>query len=178
MCDTEVYTLRVDSLGATSNTSFVGYINIPLRNVVKAELLCASVHGNASSLSTSAIYFHVEELKSKFTDRTSLRYDVSVSGQQSNVGSTPTTTISNVGQLTTALVAVPVSAGVADHRTIFTCGNYFPVEITYMEPIRKISQFTVNVYGVDGAQPTITGGPTILTLRLTCAKPNVCLYPN
>ena len=55
MCDTEVYTIRVDSLGASSNTSFVGYLNIPLRNVVKAELLSASVNANASSLSTSAI---------------------------------------------------------------------------------------------------------------------------
>lgn len=177
MCDTEVYTVRVDSLGATSNTSFIGYLNIPLKNVVKVEVLCASVHGNASSLSTSAIYVHVEELKSKFADRAALRYDVSVSGTTSNTGQTPSSTISNVGQLNTALVAVPISAGISDHRTIFTCGNYFPVEYTYMEPIRKIDKFTVNLYSADGAQPTITSGPTFLTLRLTCAKPNVCLYP-
>lgn len=178
MCDTEVYTIRVDSLGAVSNTSFVGYLNIPLRNVVKTELLCASVNANAASLSTSSIYFHVDELKSKFTDRTALRYDVSVSGNQSNVGTTPSTTISNVGQLNTALVAVPLAGGLPDTLTAFTSGNYFPVEITYIEPIRQVAKFTVNVYAADGSQPTITAGPTFLTLRLTCAKPNVCLYPN
>lgn len=178
MCDTEVYTIRVDSLGALSNTSFIGYLNIPLKNVVRAELQSVSLHGNASSLSTGAVYVHIEELKSKFTDRTSLRYDQSVAGTTSNTGVTPSSTISNVGQLNTALVAVPITTGASETRTIFTSGNFFPVEVSYIEPIRKVDKFTVNLYTDNGAQPTITAGPTFLTLRLTCAKPNVCLYPN
>ena len=178
MCDTEVYTVRVDSVYATSNTSFVGYINIPLRNVVKAELLCASLHANAAAPSTTSMYYvHVEELKSKFLDRAELKYNVSVSGQTGNVGSS-TATLSNVSFLASSLVGIPVSGGVPDTRTIFTSGNYFPVEVTYIEPIRKIERLTVNIFSAAGAQPTITDGPTFLTFRFTCAKPNTCLYPN
>lgn len=180
MCEnTEVWTVRADSVGSTSNTSFVSYFNIPLRNVIKAELLAASFHANANSpVSTSAYYVHVEELKTKFLDRAELKYTLSVSGTQSNVGSTPTITVSNASQLATSLVCVPVSDGVADHRTVFTIGNYFPVEVSFIEPIRQITKLTVNIYSSVGAQPTITGGPTFLTFRFTCAKPNTCLYPN
>ena len=42
----ETYTLKVDSIFAPANNSFIGYINIPLRNVVKAEVLSASISAN------------------------------------------------------------------------------------------------------------------------------------
>jgi hypothetical protein len=177
MCDTEVYTVRVDSVYSTSNVSFVGYINIPLRNVVKAELLSCSLHGNATSpVTTNAYYVHIEELTSKFNDRTNLAYDSRVSGQISTEGTAPTAQVSNAQQLATSLVCIPVSDGAPDHRTAFTVGNYFPVETSFIEPIRQIEKLTVNIFSASGAQPDITGGPTFLTLRFTCSKPNVCQY--
>jgi hypothetical protein len=178
MCDTEVYTIRVDSAYATSNVSFVGYLNIPLRNVVKAELLCASFHGNATSpATTNAYYVYVDELKSKFLDRTDLKYVFSVSGQTGNVGSS-SSTVSNVGYLASCLVCLPVSDGTTEHRTTFTSGNYFPVEVSYYEPIRKLDKLTVSIFNAAGNPPAITGGPTFMTFRFTCAKNNPCLYPN
>lgn len=179
MCDTEVYTIRVDSVYATSNTSFIGYLNIPLRNVVKAELLSVSLHANATSPSTTSMYYiHVDELKCKFLDRTDLSYYLSVGGNAGSEGITPSGTVSNVGYLATSLVGIPVTNGIPDYRTIFTTGNYFPVEVTYFEPIRKIERLTINVFTANGAQPNITDGATFLTFRFTCAKPNTCLYPN
>jgi hypothetical protein len=176
MCDTEVYTVRVDSVYAASNTSFVGYLNIPLRNVIKAELLMASIHGNASSIPTSMLYVHVEELTSKFTDRTNLQYELRVSGQQSTEGTAPSSTISNVNYLASSFVGIPVIDGNPDHRTIFTVNGYFPTEVQYIEPIRQIEKLTVNIFASSGGQPTITDGPTFLTFRFTCSKPNVCRY--
>jgi len=179
MCDTEVYTLRVDSVYSTSNTSFVGYLNIPLRNVVKVELLSASIHANATTpTATSMYYVHIDELKSKFLDRTDLRYSLSVAGTTGTEGITPTATVSNVGYLSTSLAAIPVTDGSAIHRTIFTSAGFFPVEVKYLEPIRQIEKLTVNIFSATGAQPVITAGATFLTLRFTCAKPNTCLYPN
>jgi hypothetical protein len=177
MCDTEVYTVRVDSTYASSNTSFVGYINIPLRNVVKVELLSCSLHGNATApVTTNAFYVQIEELISKFNDRTNLAYDSRVAGQISSEGVGSSAQVSNSYQLATSLVCIPVSDGTSEHRTNFTVGNYFPVETSFIEPIRQIEKLTVNIFLASGAQPNITGGPTFLTLRFTCSKPNVCQY--
>ena len=179
MCDTEVYTIRVDSIGASSNASFIGYMNIPLRNVIKAEILSASFHANANTpVTTSGYYINIEELKSKFNDKTYLSYSSQVSGIISNEGAAPSITVSNVNQLATSVLFIPLEDNpTTNHRTIFTTNGYFPVEVPFIEPIRQIEKFTVNLYSASGAQPNITGGPTYLTLRITCSKPNVCLYP-
>jgi hypothetical protein len=170
--DREVYTIRVDSVGATSNASFVGYMNITLRNVIKAELLSASFHANAiAPVSTSAYYLTVEELKTKFNDRTVLQHSLNGSTE----GTAPSFAISNVGQLTTSLVCFPLEDSAPTHRTIFTTNNYFPVEVNFIEPIRQIEKFTVNFYSSVGAINDFVS-PTYLTLRVTCAKPNVCQY--
>lgn len=176
MCDTEVYTVRVDSVYAASNTSFVSYLNIPIRNVIKVELLSCSFHGNATSIPTSAMYVHVAELTSKFLDRGNLSYDSQVAGQISTEGTAPYLAISNTNMLATSLVCIPLSDGIPDHRTIFTTGNYFPVEVVYIDPIRQIEKLTVNLYASSGGQPDIQLGPTFLTFRFTCSKPNVCQY--
>ena len=178
MCDTEVYTVRVDSVYSASNTSFVSYLNIPLRNVIKVELLSCSFHGNATSIPTSAMYVHVEELTSKFLDRGNLNYDSQVAGQISTEGTAPYLPISNTNMLATSLLCIPLSDGVPDHRTIFTNGNYFPVEVVYVDPIRQIEKLTVNLYASSGGQPVIELGPTFLTFRFTCSKPNRCIYPD
>jgi hypothetical protein len=176
MCDTEVYTVRVDSVYASSNTSFVGYINIPLRNVIKVELLSASFHANATSpVTTNAYYLHIDELISKFNDRANPVYDIRVSGQISSEGQA-SAQVSNAYQLGSSLLCIPVSDGTSEHRTTFTVGNYFPVETSFIEPIRQIEKLTVNIFTAVGGQPAITGGPTFLTLRFTCSKPNVCQY--
>jgi len=175
MCDTEVYTIRVDSVYASSNSSFIGYMNIPLRNVIKAELLSASFHANANTpVTSSAYYINIEELKSKFNDKTNLQYVLNGSPE----GAAPSTAISNVGQLASSIVCIPLEDSSTAHRTIFTTSSYFPVEIPYIEPIRQIPYFTVNIYTATGTQPNFTLGPTYLTLRITCSKPNRCLYPD
>jgi hypothetical protein len=156
--------------------SFVSYMNIPLRNVIKAELLSASLYANAATgTGTSAFYIHIEELKSKFNDKTYLQYSSQVSNVISNQGQTPSITVSNVGQLNTSMVCIPIDI-TANYRTIFTTNGFFPVEVPFIEPIRQIPYFTVNIYTSTGAQVNVLG-PTYLTLRLTCSKPNRCLYP-
>ncbi len=176
MCDTEVYTVRVDSIHADSNVSFVGYINIPLRNVTKVELLSFSLHANATSpVTTNAYYVHIEELVSKFNDRTNPSFNSRVAGKISTEGQA-SGVVSNTQQLTTSLVCIPVTDGVPEHRTTFTVGNYFPVETSFIEPIRQIEKLTVNIFGAGGGQTDTTGGPTFLTLRFTCFKPNMCHY--
>jgi len=173
MCDTEVYTIRVDTVNTTvSNVDFVSYINIPLRNVVKAELITASIAANTND--TAAIYVYVDELVSKFNDRADLQFNMSTAGTISTQGSL-TAPISNVQYLKTAMASIPTEQVTA--RTIYTSsGSGFPTDVKFVEPIRQIKTLTVKLFKANGDLLSDPDGHTFLTLRFTCAKPNVCQY--
>ena len=176
MCDpaNEVYTLRVDSVFAPSNNTFVGFINIPLKNVVKAELLSASIHANA--LTTSYMYVYVEELVSKFNDRTNLLYYLQGAGTQTTEGTAQTGgAVSNVTQIATSIVAIPSEE--INVRTLFSVANNYPAEVNFIEPIRSLDKLSIQILTADGS-PVATPDqqPTFLVFRFTCSKPNICQY--
>ena len=176
----ETYTLKVDSVFAPANNSFIGYINIPLRNVVKAEVLSASISANTSSSSSNVAYLYAMELDSKFNDRmdvqttiTSFNSNTSARPQTSNIGPNLTGTFSNLNQMRTSLACIPLEQIVP--RSVFTVSGYFSTDVEYIEPIRQIQQLTISLYNETGGLLTVSG-PTFLTLRLTCSKLNRCLY--
>lgn len=179
-CQTrEVYTIKVDSSNVStvnSNAaSFVAYLPISLTNVVKMELLSACI--TPSTNVSPVVYFHAEELISKFIDRGQVTYTLSSAGASSTVGST-SATISNTNKLAEALVAVPVDTSrVASTPVIYTTGGYFPTSVNYINPIRKLDRLTINAYTSTGAYVTTTTNvPTFLTFRFECARDNKCLY--
>lgn len=167
----ETYTVKVDSRGAPTNNSFVGYIDIPLRNVVKVELLSANILSNL--FFTPSLYVYIDELVSKFNDKASVQTAISVSGNTSNIGPNPSTTTSNVSQLRTSLVCIPSEQ--VNPRTIFTVGAYWNAVTEFIEPIRQVQYLTVSIFKENGDLASLNG-PTFLTLRFTCAKRNTCLY--
>lgn len=178
-CDREVYTIKVDSSNVStvnSNAaSFVVYLPVPLTNVVKAELLSACITPTTNV--SPVVYFHVEELISKFIDRAQVTYTLSSAGATSTIGST-SATISNQNKLAEALVAVPVdTTRSANAPVIYTSSGYFPTEVDYINPIRRLDRLTINVYTSTGAYVEAASNvPTFLTLRFECAKDNKCLY--
>ncbi len=167
----ETYTIKVSSRGAPLNNSFVGYIDIPLRNVVKAEILSASVTSN--SLTSPAIYIYIDELVSKFNDKVNIQTAISSAGNTSNIGPIPSVTTSNLSQLHTSLVCIPAEQ--VNTRTIFTKGAYWSTEVEFIEPIRQIQYLTISIFRDNGDLLPLSG-TTFLNLRFTCAKRNTCLY--
>lgn len=175
MCDTEVYTVRVDSTGTTtSNTNFVSYINIPLRNVVKAELLMAVLPFNVNA--STVLYLYVEELVSKFNDRATLDYTLSSAGKISTQGGVASP-ISNIQYLKNSFATIPGDREYS--RTHYTSsGTGYPTDLSFIEPIRQLDKLSITFYDYNGLpipDPTDLG-PTFLTFRFTCSKPNVCQY--
>jgi hypothetical protein len=170
----ETYTLKIDTKYGPSNSSFIAYLNTPLRNVVKVEVLSASIASNVAT--TPAIYLYVMELDSKFNDRPQIQTAITSftsAGASSNIGPNLSGTVSNVNQLQTALVCIPAEQ--VNPRTVFTSGGYFPAVTDFIEPIRQIQQLTVSLY-TDNGNPLSVNGTTFLTLKFTCSKPNRCLY--
>lgn len=173
MCDTEVYTVRVDTVNTTvSNVDFVSYINIPLRNIVKAELLSASIV--ATSTDSPVLSIYVDELVSKFNDRASLNFNMSTAGGISTQGAV-TAPLSNVKLLSTSLAVIPSEQTLA--RTVYTSsGVGFPTDVVFIEPIRQLKTLTVKILKSNGDLLSDPTGASFLTFRFTCSKPNVCQY--
>jgi hypothetical protein len=173
--DREVYTVRVDSFGVgTPYSTFQAFLDVPLRNVVKAELLMASVH---QQFSNAICHVYVEELTSKFISRAGPAYTVGVGRTTSNVG--VATQIANRGLVDRAFVSIPtsnVTSAGSDYRVIWTALNDFPTDIEYINPIRQIKTLTFTFLdGATGIQQTMDQ-IAFFVFRFECAKDNVCLY--
>jgi hypothetical protein len=174
MCDTEVYTIKVDTVNTNiSNVSFTAFLNIPLRNVIKAELLSASVF--TSGMTTGVLHVYVEELGSKFNDRADLLYTIGTRGGTSTQGG-QTAPLANVANLSRAIACIPLDQ--TNPRTVFAIGNAFPTDVVFIDPIRQIKSLNISIYDEYGILASDLNYPTFLTFRFTCAKPNVCLYPD
>lgn len=174
-CETrEVYTISVDSMyAAAPNASnvFTAYLNVPLRNVVRAELLSASIDSTGTPTS-NVVYVQVEELVSKFHDHAVLKYQQSVSGNTSNVGTVSQIPVNPraMAEAFATIHAVP-SGG----RFIFTTASQYAACATYINPIRKLDKLTVSLYDQTGAS-LIANAPTFMIFRFECSADNQCLY--
>jgi hypothetical protein len=173
MCDCEtreVYTISVDSVYASapnSNASFVVYLNTPLRNVVRAELLSASI-----AESSNAVYIHVSELVTKFNDHAPLQYTLSSAGASSNTGAISQLQ-SNLSYISEAFAVIhqPSVSG----RKYFHKQADYEASAVYRDPIRTLDKLTVKLFNGVGEQPT-SDSSTFLLFRFECAKNNKCLY--
>ena len=172
----EVFTVRVDSVGVTgsSYSSFTAYLPVPLRNVVKAELLMASIH---QQYSNAICHMYVEELVSNFLTRAGPAYALAVDGYTSNVGAG--TQLSNKGLIERAFVTIPTSniaQGTPDNRVVWTSGNDFPTDVEYINPIRQLKTLTITFYdGATGLLQTMDQ-TSYFIFRFECAKDDIRLY--
>jgi len=173
--DREVYTVRVDSVGvSTPYSAFQVFLDVPLRNVVKAELLMASFH---QQYSNAICHVYVEELISKFITRAGPNYTSATSNTVTTVG--VSTQIANKGLVDRAFVTIPtsnVATGVVDNRVVWTALNDFPTDIEYINPIRQIKTLTFTF--IDGNTGLLQTMDQVshFVFRFECAKDNVCLY--
>jgi hypothetical protein len=173
--DREVYTVRVDSVGvSTPYSTFQVFLDVPLRNVVKAELLMASFH---QQYSNAICHVYVEELISKFITRAGPNYTSATSNTVTTVG--VSTQIANKGLVDRAFVTIPtsnVTTASPDYRVVWTALKDFPTDIEYINPIRQIKTLTFTF--IDGNTGLLQTMDQVshFVFRFECAKDNVCLY--
>jgi len=171
----EIYTILVDSSNTSTGTdfSFTAYLPTPLRNVVRVELLSASVEPTTAPV---VVYVHVKELVSKFNDRASVVYQQSTAGSSTTTG-TLSAPLANTFAMAEAFVAIhnDTSRG-AGKRVIFSSGSNYQAVTEYKEPIRRLEKFSVSLFNEYGDALLTTGKGTFLTFRISCAKDNLCLY--
>lgn len=172
----EVYMIKADSVFAPTNNTFVAYFGIPLRNVVKVELLAASIQSNVSVSGSSYAYVYIDELASKFNDRCNGQLVVQVSGSTSNIGPNQSGVVSNVSKLAKSLAGITLEENITGKtRTTFSAGNDYPAPALFIEPIRRLDRLSIELFNASGAS-LITTGNTFLTFKFTCSKQNTCQY--
>jgi hypothetical protein len=177
----EKFTLHVDSFQQSAN-SFQVYINIPLKTVIKAEILSINLGSNVVTSSSNIAYVIIDELISRFNDKTlpavveSIRNTGdSMSGAATNGSASTyqpylTSNISNMQRSFMKINMEPIGG-----RTLFDIGNMYPTDTDYIQPIQQLDKLTITIYDENGI-PITTSGPTFITLRFYCARDNMYKY--
>jgi hypothetical protein len=167
--DREVYTVRVDSVDQTNVDPFVTYLNVPLRNVVKVELISGSLPFNISQ--SPVFYIHINELVSKNTDISFRNTAINVDGL---INAPLATTRSNVSFLVESFARV--NAEPVNSRTLFSTNSFAPMEQCYIDPIRQVTRLTVRIFDSLGAPIVSASDHLFLEFKFYCAKNNICQY--
>lgn len=155
----EYHTITIDSVGQASANTFTCHLDQPIRNVVQARLLAASIH---SQVSTEQCYISIEELDTNFNDRAS-----NILGGQSEM-----TVVRN--SFASLIVNETSHTGGADSLISFKDADY-PIVTQYIDPIRSIDRFKVTIRDQDGntIKNPATSANNFLIIRFVCRKPNL-----
>lgn len=158
----DIYTITVDSTQSSSNTNFTTTFSTPLKDVVKVQVLRASV---ATTIEVPAIYVHIKELVSTFNDRV-LGESTINSILQANG-----TTVNYATSIRNHLLSEAVVSWNPDTipRTTFASKTHWDAITVFKEPIKKVGTLTINI--VDNTGDVIDNNSTditFLTLKFYC----------
>ena len=148
----EYHTITIDSMGQDNANTFTCHLQQPLKNVVQARLVGARIN---TTTATEHCYISISELDSIFSDRAS---NV-LTGQSS---------LSILRNSFASLVT-------ADDTGIISFKNEYPVATQYVNPIRSIDRFTVNIRDQDAnlVTPPNPAENNFLVFRFVCRNPNL-----
>jgi hypothetical protein len=148
----EYHTITIDSVGQGNANTFTCHLQQPLKNVVQARLVGARIN---TTTATEHCYVSISELDSIFSDRAS---NV-LTGQSS---------LSILRNSFASLVT-------ADDTGIISFKDDYPVATQYVNPIRSIDRFTVNIRDQDAnlVTPPNPAENNFLVIRFVCRKPNL-----
>ena len=148
----EYYTITIDSVGQASANTFVCHLQQPLKNVVQARLLATRI---TTTTATNHCYVSIDELDSIFSDRASnvLTEQASLSLLRNSFASLVTT----------------------DDTGVISFRDQYPIGTQYINPIRRLDRFTVNIRDQDGnlITPPSPAENNFLVIRFVCKKGNL-----
>ena len=151
----EYYTVTLDSVGQASANTFTCYLTQPIRNIVEAKLIAAHIK---TTEVTEHCYVTIEELDSKYMERTSNVYE----GQPG---------MTQIRNSFASLVSDSVSLNPSGNDSIILFKDEYPVQSQYTFPIGSVDRFRVKIYDQRGrtlTNPVITAGNNFIVIRLKC----------
>ena len=147
----EYHTITIDSIGQARSNTFTCHLQNPLKNVVQARLVATNIN---TTTATKHCYISIDELNSVFNDRASNVYE---------------------GQSSMSMLRSSFASIVGDGTTSFNSKDNYPIVTQFVNPIRSIARFTINIRNQNGV-PIVPSSPpknNFIILRFVCRKPNL-----
>jgi hypothetical protein len=151
----EYHTVTLDTVGQVSANTFTCYLTQPIRNIVEAKLIAAHVK---TTEITEHCYISIEELDSKYMERTSNVYE----GQSG---------MTQIRNSFASLVSDSVSLNPSGNDSVILFKDEYPVQSSYTFPIGSIDRFRVRIWDQRGqtlTNPVIASGHNFIVIRLKC----------
>jgi hypothetical protein len=149
------HTVTLDTVGQVSANTFTCYLTQPIRNIVEAKLIAAHIK---TTEVTEHCYISIEELDSKFMERTSNVYE----GQAG---------MTQLRNSFASLISESVSLNPSGNDSVIIYRGQYPVETQYTSPIGSVDRFRVKLYDQNGQtlrNPIIINGHNFIVIRLKC----------
>lgn len=149
----EKFTIHADSIGQSSNNSFQVFLNIPLKTVVKAEILSVNLGSNVVTAGSNVAYVIIDELTSRFNDKTLPNVHISLNNE-----SDPYKDLSTVDQRYLGL-----TSNLVQSNTIIYTQLLHGEEANAIIATSNVSMFGwSNIQTTNGLSVTINGSNLVL----------------
>jgi len=157
-CDTETFTLHTTSnnFATGSNCEYVCNLNVPLKDVVEAQIVTASI----ANITSNVVYVGVTELDSNFTD-----YLTPAAAGTSAAG--------NLRRSVAAFYRENDALGaITRPRIIFY--NRYPIRVPFIYPIQRLEKLSITLYDEVGNVLADGDSANFITFRFVCNRKNLC----
>ena len=152
-CQQEIYNIQTSSSGSAANNNYVINFNTPLKDVVRVELVTASIPCSTSNI----VYIEVDELRSQFND-----FSNASAGTLSAAVSSPLRNVFGV--------VYNDDTGTKDRITYY---NRYPILVEFMYPLRRLEKLSIKLYN-NNTLLLDDEGENYFTFRVICNRKNLC----
>ena len=166
-CKYETFTIHTSSIGASSNTSFTSTFTRPIKDVVEASVIAASIR--KPTLVSNVAYIRVNELESNFVDFATAGQPA-VSSGAGNSHNFPT----GSNFLRRCIGAIYNSDDATATRLSYK--DRYHINTQYIYPIERLNELTITFYDNSGTELVnpVLDGITYLTFRFVSKRKNLC----
>ncbi len=152
-CTQEIYNIQTSSSGSAANNNYVINFNTQLKDVVRAELVTASIPCSTSNV----VYISVDQLQCKFND-----FSNAAAG---TLGSAVSSPIRNVFG--------SVYNDDCGSKNRITYYNRYPIIAEFTYPIQRLDKLDIKLYNNNGLLLQ-DEGENYFTFRFICNRKNLC----
>ena len=162
-CEQETYNIQVSTVNveqyspAHSNVDFVATFSTTLKDVVRAELVTASIPCNTSNV----VYVSISELSTRYTDFADTK---PATGDGHSIQTSGTRLRDTFGA---------VYSDDINTKSRITYYNRYPIVAEYPYPIQRLDRLSIQLYNQDGTLLTDQGS-AFFTFRFICNRKNMC----